>query len=761
MKDKIIKILKIKIDAINRNIDNLNYLNGELDKNNEDLNYIKDKINLFQDNEILDFDKIEKNDFEKLLSMLDEDITVIFNSTACNYDGILYIIKGIRQGINLVLTNEQKESILSFKNALSEKEKIFVSIIEDLNESKDRLPEDNLDILKEELNNYLEIISNLENDIYLTEIDDIVNALEFSKADVIEKIEIFEYLLNYNANIYEKEKPRKEETIEEDLNDNNINNIIEEQDITSNIKNNLDDLNYSFDETYNFPTFYEETKKTDKINEEENVENDLDISDELPTLNNLGFNSEEEKNVLEEKEILNTVDLEDIIKKIDEKLKDLEEKEIKEEEKNNNTEDTLEKDELKDDFSSYNLNIGEFENYNINNDLSIKNNIDNEKDDNLNDDFSFKTHEIELNVEKENEKIEKILKKNNLENILNDINNSISDIALDNLLNSLNENKILNLLEENIIIEIINNNIDLNLSELLELIKDNFVNKNMTYDYVLNIICSTMPLLFTKKELIINLSNNINFFKEHNLNLIHIFNNYRELLIVENEILCSNYSIVSDYNLTINNDNVKYLLYNNDLFKKLDSYIEAIGYEKGFLGVKEVFDGIEYINKNPYKINDINSTVLMKLRFSSENDKKIFGSKPGILSGEISNSKVDLLELSEDYKNLYFNYEYPFLEKDEVDKLFNEIDSLKENNLIIDEMIKKLDSSYKISNLKYKIGNNIFSRIKTIRIYNYLKEKDMNLNNALIIALTYNSVIKRDEFINVSNFVNALEGGIK
>ena len=32
MQDKLYKILKVKIDSINRNIDNLNYLNGELEK---------------------------------------------------------------------------------------------------------------------------------------------------------------------------------------------------------------------------------------------------------------------------------------------------------------------------------------------------------------------------------------------------------------------------------------------------------------------------------------------------------------------------------------------------------------------------------------------------------------------------------------------------------------------------------------------------------------------------------------------------------
>ena len=58
MEDKILKILKIKIDAIKRNIDNLNYLNGELERNNTDLEYIDEKLDLFKDNDILNFDNI-------------------------------------------------------------------------------------------------------------------------------------------------------------------------------------------------------------------------------------------------------------------------------------------------------------------------------------------------------------------------------------------------------------------------------------------------------------------------------------------------------------------------------------------------------------------------------------------------------------------------------------------------------------------------------------------------------------------------------
>ena len=53
MQDRLIKILTVKIEAINKNIDNLNYLNGELLKNNNDLDYINDKISIFKTKDII------------------------------------------------------------------------------------------------------------------------------------------------------------------------------------------------------------------------------------------------------------------------------------------------------------------------------------------------------------------------------------------------------------------------------------------------------------------------------------------------------------------------------------------------------------------------------------------------------------------------------------------------------------------------------------------------------------------------------------
>ena len=45
----------------------------------------------------------------------------------------------------------------------------------------------------------------------------------------------------------------------------------------------------------------------------------------------------------------------------------------------------------------------------------------------------------------------------------------------------------------------------------------------------------------------------------------------------------------------------------------------------------------------------------------------------------------------------------------------------------MDEYLEKLDKLYKISDLRYKINNIYLSRIKTIRIYNYLKTRSIHV----------------------------------
>ena len=291
MQDRLIKILTVKIEAINKNIDNLNYLNGELLKNNNDLDYINDKISIFKTKDILNFDKIEKEDFEKILLMVDPSIKEIFSDKTCNYQGIMYIIKGIRDGISLDLTANQEEAILKFIESLNVKSEELNETIQNLEESKERLPEVNLNVLEESLENYQRIVNKLRENEYLVEIEEVVDALEFSNLPMEEKIDIFSYILKYNRDIYESmPKEEKDTTNQEDE--------------------------------------FDEVKITDLNHEDTDFFEEKDF--ELPkfSMNKLNSSEDEEKVKIN---LNNTIDLEDIIQKIDDKIKELDAKEEKKE----------------------------------------------------------------------------------------------------------------------------------------------------------------------------------------------------------------------------------------------------------------------------------------------------------------------------------------------------------------------------------------------------------------------------------------------
>ena len=752
MQDKLQKILNIKVDAINKNIENLNYLNGELDKNNENLSYIKEMISLFKNNEILNFDKISKEEFEKVLLMIDPSISDIFRSKTCSYEGIIYIIEGIRKSISLELTEEQNNAILSFVEGMRMKSLNLQDVIANLNESKDRLPETNLESLNDNLEKYEDIISKLENNIYLKEIDEIEDALDFSEVTLEEKADLFEYLLKYNADIYSsKEEEVEKEEIEEkpavelpefryepfDINaELNIpeSNVSEEQNFDldeepKNVEEQSFDLNEE-PKVEPMPTLEEIKINLDQMNKDLNlneIENGTEQSNELPLTNEPTFFEEsKEPEVTNEEPIdnstvipvemhenienipsteengeLNTVELEDIIKKIDAKLKEMD------------NEETNEKEEIS---------------------------------------LTEPVTETAINYTD-------ILNKYALPEL------SISGKSLeevDSILSYLNDNELLEELKQDktLLSNLLTNSSVKRFEELSELIKEYLLVKKEEYDYVLDTIIQTMPIILINEEAFNSFKANLEFFKEHKLNVINLFDNYRELLIINNDLLKENYNDIKMYGLELNNDNVKYYLYNKNLLNNIDLYLEAIGFEKGFLGKEEHFDGLEYIIKNPYKLNEISRDTLMKLRYASEINNKIYGNKPGILSGEISNPKVDVLTLPEDYKNQFFNGEYTFIDKNELATIKDEINNLKDYNLTLDENINKLDNSYKNSELRYKIGDILISRIKTIRVYNFLKNKNIPLKNALLVALTYNTVLKIEEYEQIKTVVDAIvEGG--
>ena len=764
MEDKLLKVLKIKIDAINRNIDNLNYLNGELERNNEDLEYIETNISLFKDSEVLNFDNISKEDFDKILTMVDPSITEIFKDKTCNYDGIIYIIQGIRQSISLQLTSEQTSAIYSFIEGMREKSLNLRDTIANLTESKKRLPEIDLTILSSNLDNYQNIVSKFENNLYLTEIDDIGEALDFANVPIEEKADIYEYILKYNANIYslkgndnfdvtDKKEDKETEfkfdlpkfdydTVDINYNPLEVDNEDTNRDAIETADTTLDDIKFDLN-TLNINN-----------NQDSNLKNDTIqipiVNTELPDFNtNLetpAFNDEfaninqmadiDNKLETEETNELNTVELEDIIKKIDAKLKEMETEENKE---NNTEEIPVQTIEESTDKQLVEPDV----------DMLAENKYDTE----LN---NTKTYEDISSTTNNQTSLEEVFGKYAIPSL--NINKDASEVEL--MLQSLNDAKLLDDLkrDKGLLTMILSNNTNASLEEIYNLIKENLIVKADEFEDILYLVMKTMPILFTNNDVLNSFKANLMFFKEKNINIINLFDNYRELLIVNNEILKENFNKVMTYGLEINNDNVKYFLYNKNVLNNIDYYIEAIGYEKGFLGKEEYFDGIEYIKKNPYKINNISKDMLMKLRFASENNGKIYGNKPGILSGEITNPKVDIITLTPEYINSYFNSEYGFVDQSELMNLKNEINELKDFDMTYDGNINKLDSEYKQDDLRYKIGNVIISRIKTIRLYNVLKNK-LPLKDALLVALTYNSVLKNDEYQNIESVVNSIIGG--
>ena len=780
MEDKLLKILKIKIDAINRNIDNLNYLNGELERNDKDLNYIEDKLSLFDDGNILNFDNISKDDFEKILLMVNSGISDIFKDKTCNYDGIIYIIEGIRKSISLELTSDQTNAITKFIAGMQAKRENLLENINNLNESKNRLPETDLSILNNDLDKYNNIVSKFENKLYLTEIDEIEESLDFADVLVEEKADIYEFILKYNADIYLSKENNvfsdiSNQTVSEtqdDVKDFNYeevkitNDLIDNKEIEENkeetdnndadislddIKFNLDNLNFSVDDKENTS----EQISPDDIKTDTEIK--IPVSDQIEESDVIS--TEIEKDDTHE---LNTIELEDIIKKIDEKLKEMELKdseatvdnEVKNIQINDNVEEVLDNENINaTSLQNDNAVTHDENNTIIDNDIVVDNSTlaDNNASDNI-------TPEIKQETTVVNEPqitINDLFNKYSLGGI-NIANINLNDVDL--ILKTLLNNNLLDLFKDNtqVLEMLINNFNSSDTNELINLIRDNLIVKNDEFIDTTGILVETMPILFTSKKVFEDFKQNISFYKEKNINIINILDNYRELLIMKYESLVSNYNKIISYGLEINSDNVKYLLYNKNVLSNIDYYIEANGWEKSFLGRDEKFDGVEYIKKNPYKLNTISRDTLLKLRYTSENNGKIYGNKLGILAGEIANPKVDVIKITPEYLSTYFNGEYKVIDKNE---LKQEIDNLSNFDMTLDGNINALDANYKINELKYQFDNIGISRIKTIRIYNYLKNK-LSLADALVIALTYNSVIKNDEYEKIVNIVNNIVGGM-
>ena len=723
MRDELLKVLEIKLKYLNDNIDALNRMNANLEVENEHLDYIREILGLFENNEekydIANFYKLDRDNFNKIMADLDDEVLAKFGTNSCNYDGLIYLITGINNGISLTLTKEQIDAIEYMIDSIVDRQMYYLARIDGILLAKSRLDIEDIDVLTGIRNKYDRIIEKLETEEYIDETDEIMDAINYSRVPNEEIIEILSYLLEYNSKIYytkreslpvedKKEEPIVEEEKEEEI-----------------------DLSKPFvlpTETIDIPITLDEPEEFnnlqfDKIEEETEEE-------KLPT-------EESEENTNEQEENLNNSDEKNEEVPLEEEIS-LEETEIDEEVE-------IPTEEIDEDFKDL-ANEDDYEEYNPFAippipPVEVEDNIPSVETSQLEEDEPLEVESVEKaeNEVKEQEKVTPPgpeISLNDIQTLFNENKVKYEKFTeeektllfkgdFDNyreIFDLLNDKNLTNTFEENT--NLLTNTLVYSTKEVLEKVFA-LTERNLSVDsndmkITLDILISALPSVFVKEpygnhETFVK---NITSLKEWGIDLINLFDFSREIFVMNHEKMVKNYQIVKEYNLVIDDKNAKYLLVLPNIEEKMDYYVETMALDTMKGGTGKTFDGVEYIKKYPSKLNTVNDETIKRLRYSSENGKKLFGSKENSLAGEITNLKVDVINMEDSYLRTYINNDFDVITHDEVREYEKMIHDTNEYSLERDETLEQLE---KYSHgLRYTIEGVNISRNKVIRNYNVL-----------------------------------------
>ena len=818
MKEDLIKILNFKLKQIKENIGDLNRINGKIEDENNELEFIQKTIENFKGEEhgfdIYKFSNIDRETFNKLLMNLSDEVLTKFGTNSCNYDGLIYLINGINSGISLALTQEQTEAINLFIDKLLEKEKEYQDVIVSLNEDKQKLDVKDLDVLNELDNKYSLIVENIDDKKYVTEIDEVVDAINYSELSNERAFDILCYLLKYNSEVYELSKDKNisieeansvdltkpfelEETTEVDENIGGTKIIEIEKDKEDRIKELLsfNDVNKikvveieqekedKIKELLSFTDINEREKEVDHISLKENtIENTLTENEEdnssleendeynpiLPSLDKEGYfeNENIDLEVPSFDEISNqSIDVVlpeiDLDLPFDDEIDEYDVVNIPFEENDEvndiefDDEDEEVELEVKEEFNNFESNVSDKVEIEIN-ETTIEEDISNNEinDVSVNEEISTNISENEFTSFFAEYEI----------NVDDEINKSLllkgSIDNYKNIINKLKELEVYDVLKDNnnLLIQILLYSDISVINEIIDIIESDLSVDSKDKNITTNIVFKTMPSIFIKGENgnYDNFVKNVKFLKENGIDLINLFDFSREVFVANNDFIINNYEIVRNYDLTVNAYNAKYLLLLPNISSKIDYYVESIYKDNSEIGKNEMFDGIEMIKLYPNKLNTVNSETIKRLRYSSENGLKVFGNKEKALAGEITNLNVDMINMSENFLNSLFNNEFDIIDRSEVDEYINLINSNEFVEMKEEGLLEKL-AGYKVG-LRYFIGNINVSSNKVIRNYNILVNNDVDKVKALLFAICYNLVITKTEYERLKLFVNGLGG---
>lgn len=694
MKEEILRVLNFKLDSINNNIDSLNNINGLLDDEQEKLDYVDRILDSFKGEddqyEINNFVGLDKENFDKVMDLMPEGTFNKFQTNSCNYEGLIYLINGIKNGISLTLTSEQEEAIQSMLNGLNDKKLDYLSKIEGYNLDKSQLEESDLNVLKERQNTYKNILDEMDNNNYVGEVEAVIDSIDYSHIDANEKSEMLSYLLKYNADIYGELKENGGFREEVSFHDPEVDNIeipeeaFEQEEAPEAVETEksseieLPEIPV-VDPEIEIPVEEETTPEEYELP----VAEEPSFSDLVATPLNIETNEEEPTPEIEIPEQM----LDNLINENDETP-------------SVESSNTVDEKELTKVLEDYHIKLDDLR-----------------KDELLSGDIE--SYKDILNIFKDNDLLSDLTKN---EEFLNDI--------------LLNSNK-----------DIVN--------EIFDIVRKEFSIDEEDFYETARITIDSMPSIFVKEPIgnYDNFMKNVDFFKGLNFDMISLFDFSRELLLVDNELLRKNYELVSKYDVKVETKNAKYLLALKNSVENIDYYVEALYEDKVN---NKLFDGMNIVKTYPSKLDSVTDLTIKRLRYSSENGKKMFGSRENSIAGEIANLKVDILNIPEDYFAKFFNNEFNDITKEEVNSYLDMINKNTDYNFRDNSVLAELNK-YRNGN-RYNIAGINISYNKVLRNYNILINNNVDKDKALEFAVCYNLVCTKEEYENVVNELKAIGG---
>ena len=797
MKEELIRVLNNKLNSINSDIDAIKELNQKIDEENESLDFVNGIINLFNEdgqNNPMNFDKIVKEDFTRVLEIAGDEVKNLFNSGACNYDGLVYLINGIKNGVSITLTNEQLNGIEFLIQKLTEKKETMSTTINGFEQEKSKYEVSDINELKTKKDKYVDVVDGINKNKYLKDIDILKEAINFERLEPSKTIDILSYVLEYNADVFNNktdvvEEEKKEEVKEEKVETEETNEEVEE--VTPEEEDNGFHFNQiENDNVFDLPniTFNDGEKEIDtdvvmpeEVKEEVKEEKEEEYQEYTPveetnveeavteiTPQEVVEEPKETEDVPEEPVTVEATPVEEVTPEspmepvIENITLPITEEKVEEQvtEEPVTIEPTPVEEVTPEVTPIEETKVEEAVEIPVVNVAEVEKEAQEEIDNDFKDIVTGKDY-YEEEIEKEDKttstrELHKVFGKYGIEEnvVLNElIDGDVNEYQ--KVLDYLKDKDVLDVVKKNkeLLIEILlYSDIEV-IDKVLRIIKEDLSVDEEDYEITRKIVINTIPSIFIREGgNYDNFIRNVDLFKNLEINLINLFDFSKEIFVADHETIEENLAVVNKYDFDITYKNAKYFLLIPNIAEKLDYYVESVYQDKT---KNETFDGINYIKEYAAKLNVVTDETIKRLRYASTNGKKVFGNKPGSLTGEITNLKVNALDLNSEYLNSFFNNEFKDITPDEV----REYIKLIHNSTNVGDYSDELDKLNNYRNgLRYTIEGVNVSYNKVLRNYNVLRSYGIDAKKALQFSVGYNLVITKDEYNKLSELLDNIGG---